>query len=650
MKENLIISIIVPVYNQEEYLNKSILSAINQSYKNIEIIIINDGSTDKSVKILEKFANIDDRIKIIHQKNQGLVGATLTGIKNSTGDYICFLDPDDFIGENFVSNFVQALDKDYDFVAAGYYIDNGVSVKSKELDTYKVYNNDELVERKNSFLSKINTSLISDEFFISRWNKIYKKECVNKILNEFETCKNVSLGEDTIFTFLVICNSTLGKTIKKSNEYFYNVANQNSMMKNSNIEAYVDKCNIAFNSFSKLLNNYNCELRQAYLLFYFLIDTIFVRVNKNDSESFEYLYNFLMKNDIYLEAIKVVLKQKNGIKNRIDLILRILIRKSKKYLMIKKAFKKFKLAINNTLQYIIDIKRNLCIKNLSQIKNKLKFSKQRRNAFIDIKDKLPLIERRITPYLKSYETIITDLNESKIEKNIFVFWWDGFDNAPDIVKECKKSVYKYYKDYKIIPIDKDNYKKYTNINLKIINDFENGKISIQTFSDILRFNLLKHNGGMWIDATIFFLNKCDLFEKLKTQSFNTLTFCSSEEFLQYKGEVCSWSGYFIASRKGSVLVDAIDNIFEKYYLEYNEYTTYFFIDAVLMICKINKIDNDVLSKSYYVDGDMFLLGEMLDKTFDKFEFEKISKIPQKLTWFYETKSIPDSYYENIVKG
>lgn len=90
------ISIIIPVYNSSKYLPECLVSVINQTLEEIEIICINDGSTDKSEKVLNKYANIDNRIKIINQKNSGAGFARNTGINNATGEYIAFLDSDDF--------------------------------------------------------------------------------------------------------------------------------------------------------------------------------------------------------------------------------------------------------------------------------------------------------------------------------------------------------------------------------------------------------------------------------------------------------------------------------------------------------------------------------------------------------------------------
>ncbi len=89
------ITVIIPVYNVEKYLKVAIDATINQTYKNLEIILVDDGSTDSSGKICDEYSKIDNRIKVIHQENKGLSGARNTGLDNATGKYIMFSDSDD---------------------------------------------------------------------------------------------------------------------------------------------------------------------------------------------------------------------------------------------------------------------------------------------------------------------------------------------------------------------------------------------------------------------------------------------------------------------------------------------------------------------------------------------------------------------------
>lgn len=107
--EKIKISVIVPIYNVEQYLSQCLDSIINQTYTNLEIILINDGSTDNSEKICNQYKLLDPRIIVIHKTNGGLSDARNTGIKIATGDYISFVDADDFIDKNMYKKLIQLM-------------------------------------------------------------------------------------------------------------------------------------------------------------------------------------------------------------------------------------------------------------------------------------------------------------------------------------------------------------------------------------------------------------------------------------------------------------------------------------------------------------------------------------------------------------
>lgn len=111
MKNNPLVSIIVPIYNTAKYLPTCLNSTINQTYQNLEIILVDDGSTDNSYQIAKDYTKKDPRIKLIHQKNQGLSGARNTGVAKSTGTYLTFVDSDDTIELNFIEKLLTALQK-----------------------------------------------------------------------------------------------------------------------------------------------------------------------------------------------------------------------------------------------------------------------------------------------------------------------------------------------------------------------------------------------------------------------------------------------------------------------------------------------------------------------------------------------------------
>ena len=132
MKNDIKISVIVPIYKVEKYLRRCIDSIINQTFKNIEIILVNDGSPDNCPKICEEYKNKDNRIIIINQENQGLSVARNSGIRIARGQYLVFIDSDDYIEEDMIEYLYEGIVKyDVDISCCGYVAvyDNGIKEK-----------------------------------------------------------------------------------------------------------------------------------------------------------------------------------------------------------------------------------------------------------------------------------------------------------------------------------------------------------------------------------------------------------------------------------------------------------------------------------------------------------------------------------------
>ena len=125
---------------------------------------------------------------------------------------------------------------------------------------------------------------------------------------------------------------------------------------------------------------------------------------------------------------------------------------------------------------------------------------------------------------------------------------------------------------------------------------------------------------------------------LEKKSYDSLAFRDTSEFLTYMGSKGSWSSYLQAARKGATLGEIMENIFQKYYLQYGDYEIYFFIDAALMICKIMGIDDHVLDKVNYCEGSAFALSKILDQPYDEEVMKDLERIPQKLYWWYKAEN------------
>lgn len=172
MEKNALVTVIVPIYNVEHYLEKCLESIMNQSYQGLEIILVDDGSTDGSGVISDNFARVDDRFKVIHKKNGGLSSARNVGLDICTGEWIVFVDSDDYVDCDYVESLYQAC------------VVNSATISC--CGRYEV--NDDKIE-KNYFFSNttlptsraLEKMLVSEFMDVSAWGKLYHKSIFDKI-------------------------------------------------------------------------------------------------------------------------------------------------------------------------------------------------------------------------------------------------------------------------------------------------------------------------------------------------------------------------------------------------------------------------------------------------------------------------------------
>lgn len=191
-----LISVIVPIYKAEKYLSRCVDSIINQTYKNLEIILVDDGSPDNCPKICDEYASIDNRIKVYHIENGGSGKARNIGFKYSTGDFISYIDSDDIFSKNFILELYKNFETDIDIVECEYvtfcHIDE-ISFSSECLGIKgTVYNNENAM--KEHILDKKFRQVI--------WNKLYRRNVICNI--NFPENKGI---DDEYWTYQVIANS-----------------------------------------------------------------------------------------------------------------------------------------------------------------------------------------------------------------------------------------------------------------------------------------------------------------------------------------------------------------------------------------------------------------------------------------------------------
>lgn len=205
---NDLISIIVPVYNVEKYLPKCLDSIINQTYKNLEVILINDGSTDKSGEICKKYKDIDNRISVIHKINEGVSVARNTGINIANGKYVTFIDSDDWIESDYIESALKYL--------VEYKPDILINNYRRDIeDSFNLTNLAPIVFNKHKALFE----MIKGKYF--NWSPVaaFYSLSICKI-NKFAT--NIHYGEDLLFKYNFIKNSKNILYVPLSKYYYIN--------------------------------------------------------------------------------------------------------------------------------------------------------------------------------------------------------------------------------------------------------------------------------------------------------------------------------------------------------------------------------------------------------------------------------------------
>lgn len=218
------VSVVVTVYNTEKYLRRCLDSIINQNFKDIEIVCVNDGSTDNSLKILNEYAEKDSRVKVVDQENQGVSGARNTGVREASAKYLSFVDSDDYVDP-------KIYEKGYNLISS-----NDADVYIMNWDRF--FSDTNLVKENPYYDSKVN--IIGDgkktigfphKTYGLRlgvvWDKIYRKDIITE--NNFKFEKDVYYGEDTIFNWILF--TRVKKVITDGNSlYFYRDSRPGSIM------------------------------------------------------------------------------------------------------------------------------------------------------------------------------------------------------------------------------------------------------------------------------------------------------------------------------------------------------------------------------------------------------------------------------------
>lgn len=299
-----LITIVIPVYNKEEYVNKTIESVVNQSYKQLELIIINDGSTDNSGKIIREWSEKDKRIILINQENKGVSETRNSGIDMANGKYIFFLDADDEIKENAIYNLILKAEINKADITVGNFIKviSSEEKKDKEL-IEKKYTGNELSQEQ----VKAEMFMIKNRYLATTCNKLYKRQFLTESKVRF---KNNVLAEDRLFNLMCYVNYP-NIYITNDLTYIYNII-EGSRSRSYSPNLYKSILEL-YNKLDNYLENKNIEMSIDDLILINIsydIDNIINHEYNSDNQKITRIHKVL-ESMYYNKRVNKVLKSNN---------------------------------------------------------------------------------------------------------------------------------------------------------------------------------------------------------------------------------------------------------------------------------------------------------------------------------------------------
>lgn len=259
------VSVIVPIYNVENYLIECVESILNQSYADIEVILIDDGSDDSSGLIADEFAKLDSRVRVIHIENSGVSFSRNLGLKESTGKYVTFVDADDAVAPSFVENLLKlATENSADYVVSYNVLDTPNQNRSSS-------SRGRVVSK-----SRVISDLLYPRVTIGSWNKLYLRQMI--VGNNISFSTKLFSGEGQLF--ILTCAQHSSKTIiTEQTDYFYRRNRPGSAVTAETLEKWLngldsvslirENMTVQTNEVLKALDFYEWETRL--LLFKFLV-------------------------------------------------------------------------------------------------------------------------------------------------------------------------------------------------------------------------------------------------------------------------------------------------------------------------------------------------------------------------------------------
>lgn len=253
MMKNVLVSVIVPVYKVELYLERCLKSIINQTYNNLEIILVDDGSPDKCPEICDQYAKYDRRVKVIHKPNGGLSSARNAGIDVMSGEYVTFIDSDDFIPENAIEKWVHYIKEYHANIVVG---------------KYQIYNKGDILERNNtekvekwSVCDALRYMFIIDGKVCSAWGKLYDA----RLFERLKYPEEIQYAED-MYVIHLLFHEAENIVFTNDIQYYYSQEGE-SLVRSAFSEKKLQRVE-AVEKWIEFIEEFYPELKEEILSFY----------------------------------------------------------------------------------------------------------------------------------------------------------------------------------------------------------------------------------------------------------------------------------------------------------------------------------------------------------------------------------------------
>lgn len=298
MDTNSILSVVAPIYNVEKYIVEFLESIVNQTYTNLQIILIDDGSTDKSGMICDEYAKIDKRITVIHQKNAGAGAAKNTGLELVQGEYLSIVDSDDFLELDMYERMLEHLKREQVEVVQCLYSNHYCD--KDEIVSYRIHPGKNRKLTAHQFLSEYTF----DWKYVLFWNKLFKTSLLRDI--RFPEGRKI---DDEYFTYKLIGNANF---ILNVNNVFYHYRIRKSSVMNNNMrkelyhnraECFLERYDYISKYFPDLLEVYYRHMSDSFLFFK-------NQMNGQDKYLNDLVDQFPIKRNSFFQRVKCKLRSK----------------------------------------------------------------------------------------------------------------------------------------------------------------------------------------------------------------------------------------------------------------------------------------------------------------------------------------------------